>query len=134
MKTKIKQTLRKMSKPQKNYAIKKAKRDSIKEEVVKATKPINEEIDQLDIKENKEKINKLIDKTIEIEYKLGLHKAIERERKAEKRLVNWFFSKIEGKKDFKELEDLEEVKRNWNKYPQIRDKIVDLAFHYNPNK
>jgi len=119
---------------QREYAIAKAERDSIKERVNRETKEFEEELDELseDYEENEEKIRNILDVISEIEEEHGLLQANERLREKEKRMVEWMFRKLQEREP-ERMENVKILKEKWNKNPRLKDKVVDVAFRYSPS-
>lgn len=111
-----------MSKPQRKYALKKAEYEELAEIATQETERVLEKLDQ----ELDDETEVLIGDKIEEE--LGVHDAWDEYQEAEIEMVKWCFKRI-GKDKIPE-----DIRDKWNKFPHIKKKVVDTAFHFNPNK
>lgn len=115
-------------KPQKVYITK-------KKIVEEKRRVVNERVEGL--KENQgqisdvEKFKEIEDQRLEIEQEVGLWEAQEKLRKAERRLANWLFEETNASE---ELDNFDILKEKWNKNPRTKEKVIDTAMRYNPNK
>jgi len=119
---------------QREYAIAKAERDSIKERVNQETREFEEELDELseNYEENEEKIGNILDVILKIEEEHGLLQANEKLREKEKKMVEWMFRKLEEREP-ERMENVKILREKWNKNPRLKDKVVDVAFRYSPS-
>ena len=108
-------------------------------EYKEAVKEYDQVLKKIEVEKETSGVNKLIDNTRElrrermnlistIENKLGKWKVYENLLKVEKSLIEWAYeSTIKFATDQNEINELKKLHDNYDKFPAIREKMIDVA-------